>query len=344
MSHRSAFAKWAVLGLLMAVFLAWAQSRAVDGVAGMLQVGEISDLRPMIEDQLGEIPLAPGPGHDGQIYYAIGLDLSGDEVGPLLDHAAYRYRRILSPATASLFGVLDGWALLWFQLILGVVSMAVATGVVALMASRSGRSELFALAVLLNPGVWLSVQLLTPDALSLALMVLGLEAVTRSGSSSYAWFSFSGLAKDVSLATPVPLGASRRDWKMILIPSAALIVWMAYLQMTFGEGFTARGNLDWPFVGLIEASANWVNLETADWIYLIVVLVSVALGIVLSFRRSWLRWPIAFWTLLAIISSNWVWDFGNNAARAFSPLPVLLALSYVAGAVGRNADDRSGIT
>ena len=78
------------------------------GIEGLLQVGETSDVRPLIESQLGEVPLAPGSGHDGQIYYAIGLDLDGDEVGPLLDHAAYRYRRILYPLVASGFGLFDG--------------------------------------------------------------------------------------------------------------------------------------------------------------------------------------------------------------------------------------------
>jgi hypothetical protein len=33
------------------------------------------------------------------------------------------------------------------------------------------------------------------------------------------------------------------------------------------------------------------------------------------------------WTALAIVSSNWVWDFGNNVARAFAPIMVLCALS-----------------
>jgi hypothetical protein len=31
--------------------------------------------------------------------------------------------------------------------------------------------------------------------------------------------------------------------------------------------------------------------------------------------------------VLGVVSSDWVWDFGNNAARAFAPIVVLLALS-----------------
>jgi hypothetical protein len=322
----------------MAGMLAWAQARAVGGVAGMLQVGETSNLRSMIEEQLGEVPLAPGPGHDGQIYYAIGLDLDGSEVGPLLDHAAYRYRRMLGPALASLFGLLEGNALLWSQLIAGIISMACATGLVALMASRAGRSEYLALAVLLNPGVWLSVQLLTPDALSLALMLTGLFAVTLSAGPNV-WFGLSGLAKDVSLATPIPLGAARRDWRMMVLPVLPMLAWMTVLQIQFGDGFAARGNLGLPVLGIVEASSNWANLDVPDIAYLVFTLVSVALGLVYSFQKTWLRWPIAAWTGLALVSSNWVWDFGNNAARAFAPLVVLLALASTDREVDEAASD-----
>lgn len=324
----SAFKKWAVIGGLMGCFLAWAQASAVGGLTGMLQVGETSNLRPLIEAQLGEIPLADGPGHDGQIYYAIALDLTGDEVGPLLDHAAYRYRRILSPTLSSVFGVLDGESLLWMQLLLGILSMGLASGMVAAMSDRSGKSDLLALTVVLNPGVWLSVQLLTPDAFALALMISGFFAWTLAHENqSSAWFTLSTLAKDVDLASPLPLGLSRRSWKVAVIPPLVLGTWMMILQLRFGEGFSSRGNLDWPFAGMIEASGNWTTLDTPDLIYLVFALASVAVGVYSSIRGSWLRWPIAVWTALALISSNWVWDFGNNAARAFSPLVVLIALA-----------------
>lgn len=294
----------------------------------MLQVGETSNLRPLIEAQLGEVPLAEGPGHDGQIYYSIALDLTGEEVGPLLDHAAYRYRRILSPAVASAFGLLDGAVLLWAQVLLGIISMAFAAGMVAAMATRGGRSDLLALSVVLNPGVWLSVQLLTPDAFALALMLGGLFAWTAAREDrSSGWFAISSLAKDVDLATPVPLGLSRRSWKVALIPASVLAAWMVVLQLRFGEGFTSRGNLDWPIVGMVEASGNWTSLDTPDVVYLVFALASVAAGIYWSTRASWLRWPIIVWTGLALTSSNWVWDFGNNAARAFAPLLVLVVLA-----------------
>lgn len=330
LSIKQAFWKWAAIGLVVAGYLVWAQANAVGGITGMLQVGETSALRAIIEEQLGDVSLAEGPGHDGQIFYAIGLDLDGSQVGPLLDDPGYRYRRILMPLVASGFGLFDGWALLYGQILVGVISMALASGLVAAMSTRAGRSDLLALSVVLNPGVWLSVQLLTSDAMSLALMVLGLYYVVhRRDRPAAAWFAFAGLAKDVMLITPVSLGVKSRRWAIVSIPVAALVLWMMGLTAMFGTGFNPRGNLDWPLMGMVEAASNWAALGLKEWVYLVVALGFVAVGAVWSLRRSWLRWTIAAWTLLAVVSSNWVWDFGNNAVRAFAPILVLVALSRV---------------
>jgi hypothetical protein len=108
-----------------------------------------------------------------------------------------------------------------------------------------------------------------------------------------------------------------------------LLVWMTWLTVTLGDGFTGRGNVALPFVGLVDGSANWPNLDLEELLYLGFGLVTVLTGLVVGIaRRTWLRWPILGWTGLALISSNWVWDFGNNAARAFAPLAVLIVLSF----------------
>ena len=337
MSAKSTFSKWAVLGALAAGILIWAQAGALGGLEGMLQVGETSDLRPLVEDQLGAIPLAPGPGHDGQIYYAIGLDLDGNEVGPLLDHAAYRYRRVLYPALASGFGLLEGRALLIGMILITIVSTAAASGATAVVATRIGLKDWFALAVLLNPGVWLSIRLLTSDTLALALMMLGLLALGGRVALPAGMFALSTLAKDVYLVTPLGLGISRdrRRWWIAGVSVIALLAWMTWLTITMGDGFTGRGNLALPLMGIVAGAANWQALDVEEMVYLGFGLLSVAAGIAIGvFRSTWLRWPILGWTALALISSNWVWDFGNNAARAFAPLAVLIALSF-----GRPSDN-----
>jgi hypothetical protein len=299
-------------------------------MAGLLQVGERSELKPLIEDQLGAIPLASGPGHDGQIFYAIGLDLTGDEVGPLVGHAGFRYRRILYPVVSSLFGLLEGSALLYGMVVVASVSMALSAGMVAAMSARFGRSELLALAVVVNPGVWLSVQFLTSDAFTLVLMLAGLYAFAlKRTRSSAIWFALGALAKDVSVATSTPFGAQHQRWPISLVPLGILVAWMGILVLHFGYGFASTGNFGWPLAGMFNASSNWPILDTSEWFYLLFGMASVIVGLATSFRRSWLQWSIWTWTGLALISSNWVWDFGNNAARAFAPIMVLAALSRV---------------
>jgi hypothetical protein len=327
--HR-VFLKWGIIGVLVAAFLLLTQSMAVGGFTGLLDVGELSALRPLIERELGELSLAPGYGHDGQIYYAIALDLRGEFVPDLLDHAGFRYRRILMPLLASGFGLLGGWPLLYGMILVTVLSTGLATGAAALIAHRGRLTQLAALAVLLNPGVWLSIRLLTADILALGLMLGALAMLTSRRRLSAATFALATLAKDTFLMTPAGLAVTRdrRKWLPLILSVVALVAVMAWTTVTVGDGFAARGNLTWPLVGIAQASSNWSNLGVGDIIFLIFALVSVFAGLIIGVRhRTWLRWPILTWSVLGLISSSWVWDFGNNAARAFAPIAVLVALS-----------------
>ncbi len=340
-SATTAFWKWSLIGGFAAGLLVVAQANAVGGYAGLLQVGEDSALRPVIEDELGDIPVVPHGGHDGQISYAIALDLMGDEVPELLDHGAYRYRRILYPAVASLLGLLDGEALLAGMIVLSVLSAAAATGLTGAVAARFGRSDWFAVAVLFNPGVWLSVRLLTSDVVALALMLGGLYWLVVGRRGAVAAFALSVLAKDSYLTTPGGLAISRdhQRWRLLLVALATLTIWMTWLTFTIGEGFSSRGNLGMPFMGIIEASDVWGTFEPSELLYLIFALASVAVGLVYSLLvRSWLRWPILGWSLLGVISSNWVWDLGNNAARVFAPILILIVW-----AEARRTEKESGL-
>jgi hypothetical protein len=257
--------------------------------------------------------------------------LSGDEVGPLLDHAGYRYRRILYPLVASGFGILEGQALLIGMIVVTIMATAVAAGATAAVANRVGLSEWAALAVLLNPGIWLSVRLLTSDTVALALMMVGLLALGGRLAVPAASFALSTLAKDIFVVTPIGLavGRDRRRWVIAGVSLLVLLAWMTWLTITLGDGFTGRGNLSLPFVGIVDGAANWSDLDVEELVYLSFGLLTVLAGLVIGVsRRSWLRWPVLGWTALALISSNWVWDFANNAARAFAPLAVLVVLSF----------------
>lgn len=346
MTPKGAFWKWSLIGGLAAGLLVFAQANAVGGFSGLLQVGEVSRLAPLIEAEVGELPLAPNKGHDTQIYYAIGIDLAGDRMPDLFDHGPYRYRRIAYPAVASLFGLLDGTALLMSMVVITIGTAAASSGLVAAIATRRGMSDWMALAILLNPGVWLSVRLLTADIMAMALMLLGIYWFLLGRKGAPLAFALSGLTKEVYLLTPGVLAISRdrRRWKLILIPAVALVTWVTWLTFTMGNGFTGRGNVGWPVVGMIEASPVWSTFGPGDFLYLVFALTSVALGLVHAvFVRSWLRWPILSWSLLGVISSSWVWDLGNNAARAFAPILVLVAIAgFAQASTGADAEHQPG--
>lgn len=336
MTPKSAFIKWSLIGTVVAGILVAGQIAELGGAAGMLQVGQTSSLRPMIEEQLGDIPLTEFGGHDGQIFYAMGLDLDGNQVSEVLDDGAFRYRRILYPFLASFGGLLDGYPLLYGMIAIAVLSMGLAAGSIASIAARFDRSDWLALVVVLNPGMWLSIRLLTSDALAMAMMALGLLAVVSGWRVTAGLFAASTLSKDIYLITPAGLMADRRTrrWSWAVIPALAVAVWATVLTITMGDGFTGRGNLDWPFAGFVTAYSNWGALDGGELFYLGFALVSVAVGLGHGLlRRSWLRWPILGWSLLAVISSNWVWDFGNNAARAFAPIVVLVAAAEAADGI-----------
>jgi hypothetical protein len=331
MSARTAFIKWSILGLLLAVISMAPQTLTIGSAAGLLRVGEDSGLRPLIEEQLGTVPLAPAGGHDGQLYYAIALDFHGDTVGPLLDHASFRYRRILFPLVGSGFGTLDGHALLAGMLIVNVLAAGIAAGAVAAVAVARGGSQWVALSVVLNPGLWLSLRLVTPDALALALMSLGLLLTTLKKERSTAGvLALSVLAKEAYLVTPMGLamGRGRRAWLPLAASGAALGLWILWLTARFGSALSVRQNITIPFLGIWDASTYWPNLTSDEWFYLTVALASVFAGLVVGiWKPSFVRWPLLGWSILGVISSDLVWNLGNNAARVLAPIPLLVALS-----------------
>lgn len=337
MSPRNAFWKWSLIGALGALALVVAQASAVGGLKGLLQVGESSDLRAVIGDELDGLPLAPDSGHDGQIFYAIGLDLTGQEVPELLDHPGYRYRRILFPALASGFGVFEGEALLVGMVVTVIVSSAVAAGSVAATARLLSRSDWIALVVVLNPGVWLSVRLLTSDVLAIALMSLGILGFMKRPRLGIAAFTLSVLAKEPYLMTPAGLSISRdrRRWLFTIAPVVVLVAIAAWVGLTISSRVTGEtGNISLPFLGIVEASSAWGGLSIDDQGYLVFALASTAAALVLGLvHDNWLRWSILAWGVLGVCASAWVWRVGNNSARSVAPVMILVALGLAGGRI-----------
>ena len=153
-------------------------------------------------------------GHDGQFSYLIAVDPLGRGPAPdLFDHGAYRYRRILLPALGGGFGLFDGEAALAGLIVWSAVGMGLATAAIADLGASFGTRPWVVAGVLANPGVWLSVQLLTPDVLALGLALTGVALWRRGlrvgGGGSGARRSCQG---------PVPVGGGRSGW-LGVVPS-----------------------------------------------------------------------------------------------------------------------------
>lgn len=336
------FWRWFLFGCLTAAFLTIVQAQAVDGMSGLLSVGEQSPLRELIETELGEVPLAQGRGHDGQVTYAIALDLAGSYVPDLLDHGGYRYRRILMPAASSLFGTLSGESLLLGMVITNILSLGLASGSLALILAIQERSPWAQLGLLANPGVWLSVRLLTVDLLAIALSLAGLVLILkRRPVGAVVMFCLAALTKDQYIIVAVGaslMAAARSRWKTAAVmsagPAITLAAWSGYVATKMPSALSPRGNFTWPFVGIIEAARVWHTTPTSDIVLSVLTVCAVTLTAVRLLTVARNRQYLPFmgpWLIMAILASSWIWDFGNNAIRVFAPVIIWLAIDLAYG-------------
>lgn len=331
---------WGVAGFTLGLVLLWVQAMTVGGLTGLLQVGEASTLRPFVEARLGAVPLAPGPGHDGQISFAIAADLDGSETAPLLDHAGYRYRRILHPWLASLGGLIDGTGIVWGLAVTSALGMGLAAASSAALAAAVGASRWSVLGVVANPAMWLATWLLTSDALAAGLGLAGLAAwLRRRPLLAVLLFAAAGLTKDQYLLLPLVIAAHelwhRRPRPAALLASSTpTVIWGLVVTALIGAGLTPRSNLTFPFLGIVGSVPVWSSVSGRDIAFTAIALAGVAVGSVVAIRRRGhlLSWVIAGLVVLALVSSTWVWDIGNNAARVFVLLwvlsPVAITMRY----------------
>ena len=337
------FGFWFAFAFLATATMQLGMVAATGGVGGLIYVGEEHSVRPVIEGQIPGVPLAPGIGHDGQLYYAIALDLPGHWVPSFLEEyesVGYRYRRIAFPALASLFGLLEGTALAWSMAAVNAVSAGVASGTVALLARQLGASPWVALAVAMNPGVWLSGVISTADNLALAAGLLAVWAFLRGHTVAPALLlALASLAKEPALLfafglvgyTWFVLNDRRRAMALASVTVAPLAAWYAYVHLAIGDVFDSAGNIGWPGQGIVEAAAVWGGQHVWENARLAITLAFLAAGMIGWFRMDRLgRWLTIPWVVLALGSSHLVWDLGNNAIRTLSPLIVLVALALAA--------------
>lgn len=329
---------WLFAGLLVGLVIQMSQARYAGNWTGLLSAGSESPLLPTLAHQLPDLVVFPGVGHDGQATYGVGLDPFLSERPPGVPDASYRYRRIFLPLLGSGFGALEGKSLLKALTTLNLIGFGLGGWAAALIAQSRRLPGWLSVGALANVGIWLSLQTTTPDALAFGLMMLGVAMAVQGRSGGAAvLLAAAVLTKETYAVVAVGLLAwalARGDRKgaaryaMAIIPAAA---WSAYLAGTLGEGLATGGNLSLPIVGLIEAAPLWPGTGLRDQILTVLTLVGLGLGVFVTLRRRSGLWPylIVPWILLALVSSHWIWDLGNNSIRSLAPLSTFAIFALV---------------
>jgi hypothetical protein len=327
-----------VLAVVMAVVVGGAIASGNGGLSGLLTVGEEFPLRDYIRADLGDIQLASGVGHDGQQYYGIARDPFGlGQVPDLVDNPSYRYLHILYPALAGGLGVFpaDVTVALMFALAVGGFGLAGGAGVT--LARQMGGDHPLATLAIINVGLLLSVRFLTPDALALGLGMVGVVwVVAGRDRAAVLALAAAGLTKTTYLVIPLAVGAwlwrsdRGRAWLLGLAPIVPAALWTLYVFVRFGP--STAGNLSLPFTGVLDASGLWGSVSAGEVAMVVAAGGLLLAGAVLALTspEPLLRWLLLAWVGVGVISSEFVWEFGNSTLRVLAPL---WTLGVVAAAV-----------
>ena len=277
---------WFVIGLLTAFGLQFLQVQALGGTwDSLISVGSSSELRPIIEGELGPVFLKDSSGHDGQFSYVTGLDPDGSDYAELMPDGGYRWRRVLYPALAGIGGILGGKGLLVSLTVWAALGMGLASASVVDIGQSLGLRRYVAVGVLANPGIWFSVQLLTSDALAVGLALLGISLVLRRNPLAWLFLAGALLAKDQYLIVALALvaylawrGDRKRALALMIGSTLPLALWTLFLHLTVGGAAGASGNLAWPVAGIAKGIGRWDALQTSETVLGLLALASVALA------------------------------------------------------------------
>lgn len=322
---------WFVIGTLVALAMQWIQVQTLGGEwNSLLSTWDEGTLRPVIEEQLGDVTVVGGGGHDGQAGYVVALDPLGSEYAELRGDAGLRWRRILYPLVSGLGGNLEGHALLVSMTLLAAVSFGVATAAAADLVALAGLRRWAVFGVLGNPGLLLGTMLLTPDpmALALSLIAIGLFVRKRFVATAVV-LTLVALTKDqyvlvaLSLAAYELFSGRLRNAATVLIPPlAAVSAWSVFLAASIGGLTDNNSSFATPFAGIAEGLRGFTSLAADERIMLEMTYAMVALAIfaVVRARFRLMRYLALPWLLAAPLLSRWVWQTGNNSLRVLLPL------------------------
>lgn len=340
-----------IIGLLVAVALQVGVSRMFGDAAAMIQVGVESSVESLIKSELGpDIPTFPNMGHDGQSSYVIARHPFGGEGSDQLGSPAFRYRRWVYPALSGAFGVLGPRATLVGLALLASIGFGLAAAAMFVIMSVYGvRSPVPLLAVYLNPGLMLSVVLLTPDALGMGFSLAAVAAyLKRRPAWAVALMVLAVATKEqfilFGLAMAVDAWFRKRRTEagcLAGLPVVGLAVLSLATTAAFGGSGSLGSNVGLPLAGLMEASAGWVReapvVRSAAYFTLagLVLLAPLALWS----RDRLIVLMAAGWFAGGLLAGEVVWRKGTDIIRVEAAIWPLIALALAVSVV-RSVDSR----
>ena len=282
---------------------------------------------------LGDVATRPNFGHDGKFFFAQANDpwyLQPERHAVVLDRPFYRGHRMLFPMIAGGFGLFPPGVIVWSMLVTNLLAMGVGALLAARLAIRRGASPWLGLAVPLNIGLILELEIDGAGVVAYACCVGAVYAlVTDRVWAAAVLFAAAALARESMLAFAVGVFVlhwlEHRTflWRIVSVPLLAMAAWHVYLRFRLA-GVSGVGqrleNFAAPFVGIWQAIRLWAK-DPGDLFTGMAILVILVVFTVLAIRsRSPVAWGALPFVGLATVLSVHTWRYPLDIARALAPV------------------------
>ena len=325
------------------------------GFSSLLSIGDIlNDSKVAALRQVPHHVYEGSAGYDGAYYVQLALHpaLDNPELAKAIDNLPYRARRILLSWVAWGAGLgRPAWIVQAYALLNVASWLALAILLWRWLAPPTFGGVLRWAGVMFSHGLCMSVSHALVDGPALLLAALGVRALADGrpllGGAALA---LGGLAKETGLLAASGLTFSPRaprTWApaagQVLLVSAPLLLWMAYVRLRFGPAEDpGLGNFTLPLAGLAEKfGAIAGDLRGPEPTPLAWTSLAAVLGLVVQAAFFLLRWrpDDRWWRVgatfagLLLFLSTPVWEgYPGAATRVLLPMTLAFNLLVPAGA------------
>jgi hypothetical protein len=249
----------------------------------------------MMGERFKDLNYAGDLGYDGQFVYYIASDPRNAPMH--IDHAAYRYQRILYPFLAWLFSLGGDPALLpWVMLGINLLAAAIACSLLGELLQRHGGQTWHLVAFMFSAGMMIALRADLNEPLAILLALVGLALAYRE---KWSWagvaFALAILAKEIALAFPLGvvgwLLINRRfriGVTLLAISLLPALIWGGFLTLWLGQSPLSAEQAATellPFYGLRFIGVSPLKEIIVLWVALPAILFG-ALGLVDLWKRN----------------------------------------------------------